>query len=238
MENTRHWILQERTGRAKQMRPTTRIEEKPEGEFWLPCAACRRETKHRPLTSVVQEGPDEYWWVESWQVVQCSGCEALSFRKHWTAGEIQYIDARTGETEYEEKEEVYPPRAVGRSKLQDAHLLPFDVRTLYEETYVALCNSLTTLSIAGIRAIVDAVCRDKGAKGRNLEKKIESLVALGILTAALLHQLRKRGNVALHRSPVRWLSEVAEAFDVIEHVLQAVYIFPAQVRERDPDFPI
>ncbi|PYO51623.1 MAG: hypothetical protein DMD83_27285, partial [Candidatus Rokuibacteriota bacterium] len=81
----------------------------------------------------------------------------------------------------------------------------------------------------GIRAIIEAVCRDRNASGEDLFEKINDLLAQGVLTkdgSDILHRLRVLGNNAAHEIKAHSATELTLAMDVAEHLLQAVYILP------------
>ena len=115
--------------------------------------------------------------------------------------------------------------------MQDAYSLPHGVYKIYEETHGALCADLTVMVGFGIRAIVEAVCIDKNMSGKNLQEKIYSLVDQGLITQAgstILHSLRFMGNAAVHEMKSHSKKELNAAFDVVEYLLQGVYILPKQ----------
>jgi hypothetical protein len=81
----------------------------------------------------------------------------------------------------------------------------------------------------GIRALVEAVCSAESAKGRTLENKIDDLVKKGILTAKnaqILHRTRLLGNRAAHEIEAPSDPELDVAFDIVENLLETVYIIP------------
>jgi len=115
--------------------------------------------------------------------------------------------------------------------MQEVYLLPRGVSTIYDEAHSALCGDLKIMAGFGIRAIVEAVCKDKEMSGRNLQIKIDSLAENGFITsdgAMILHSLRFIGNAAAHKMKAHSLEELNVAFDVIEYLLQGVYILPKQ----------
>lgn len=88
-------------------------------------------------------------------------------------------------------------------------------------------QGLPVLTGIGIRAIVETVCNDRGATGAKLFQKINSLVALKLITqqeATVLHDLRFMGNEAAHRVKGHKSDELNLAFDVVEHLLNTVYL--------------
>jgi len=173
-------------------------------------------------------GDEEIQGIDSYQVVQCLGCAALSFRSIHSNSE-DLVETYKGSYEFYETEEVYPPRVAGRSKLRDTDLLPGKVRRIYEETYKALSCELRILAAIGIRTLVESVCVDAGANGRSMEMKIDSLVGTGVLTKAeamVLHRVRFVGNTAAHEVERYDLDTLNTTFEVAENLLQSVYILP------------
>lgn len=126
-------------------------------------------------------------------------------------------------------ENLYPSRVEGRKSLKDSHLLPSKVGHIYTETHKALCDGLPILVGIGLRAIIETVCKDKAAQGKNLLENIDDLEKKGMLThdgAAILHKLRVLGNLAAHEVQPHSSEQLALALDVVEHLLEGAYIFP------------
>ncbi len=129
-----------------------------------------------------------------------------------------------------ERIEIYPSRIAGRQKLREARFLPHDVSQIYNETHLALCNKQPILAVIGIRALVETVCKEKNEAGKDLEKRIDNLVEIEILTrgnAELLHSLRILGNEAAHEVKIQPEQTLSLAMDVVEQLLNNVYILPA-----------
>jgi len=85
------------------------------------------------------------------------------------------------------------------------------------------------LGTIGIRAVVEAVCNEKKAAGKNLEDKIESLIEGGWLSptqAQFLNKSRVLGNLAAHEIKPPSASTLQIALNIIENLLQTVYILP------------
>lgn len=207
--------------------------EEPEGkEIRLPCPSCANVTFHRV---VVSARLSEWYRLEgyhqtSWyQVVQCQGCRTLSFRKVTSDNDSFFYDEMKGEHIPVERESLFPPRVNGRRQLVGAYLLPFTVYSIYKETVVSLANDSPILAGIGIRALVEAVCKERKASGRTLEKQIDDLVIQGVLTsdgAEILHSLRLMGNLAAHEAKPHTESEILIGLDVVENLLDTVYLIP------------
>ena len=137
------------------------------------------------------------------------------------------------EWEYQPLVHLYPSPEVGRSPLADVDILPEKVSRIYSETIKALNQSHEVLCGIGVRAIIETVCKDKNASGKDLHRKINSLVALGVLTqdgADILHKLRTLGNKSAHEVQPHTTKELGLALDVVDHLLLGVYILPEQAK--------
>ena len=199
----------------------------------VPCTECKRSTKHKPLASVDIEGEDWYGresiqYNVHHQIVQCQGCETISFRISSTNSEDFDIHDN-GEGEYVETVTLHPSRNEGRVSVKDTHLLPANVQRIYAETIKSMNNDQPVLAGIGIRALVETICKDKSAKGKDLSEKINDLVIIGSLTAdgaAILHKIRTLGNDAAHEVKPHKSEQLSLALDVCEHLLQGVYLLP------------
>lgn len=203
-------------------------------ERWIPCSVCDGETLHKVLVSANIHENDKYEGIQSWEeyeVVQCQGCRTISFRQNWQSTEEFTWDEVAHDMDLDDHPQIFPPRVAGRHKLRGSARLNYFIRAIYDETHSALCNHMPVLAGAGIRALVEVVCKDKGAKGSNLEQRIDDLVTIGVLGrdgAEILHSLRIMGNQSLHEITPQSEEDLNTALDVAEHLLEGVYILPAQ----------
>jgi hypothetical protein len=199
----------------------------------LTCAKCLRVTRHKVLQSVDIEGEDLGWdvsYTNNYQIVQCQGCDAISFcKRHSDSDDVEW-DHELEDAVPNVTVQLYPSRLAGRQKLRRAHSLPREVSRIYDETHAALCSKQPILAGIGIRALVETVCTEKAATGFNLEAKIDNLVAKGVLTstgAETLHSMRILGNEAAHEVKPHSEETLGLAMDVVEHLLNDVYVLPA-----------
>jgi len=196
------------------------------------CPACRIETKHLVVKAIdIQDSDDEHGmsWATSYQLVQCQGCETVSYRS--VSSNSEDVDLETNEPY--ETIDIYPVRHRERLPLDDVELVPKQLRRVYEETVQALNRNQPILCGVGVRAVIETVAKDQKATGRDLSKQIDNLVSLGVLTkdgAAILHKLRVLGNKAAHEVKAHSAKELRLAMDVVDHLLKAVYILPSQAK--------
>jgi Domain of unknown function (DUF4145) len=207
-------------------------------DLHITCSLCNNETRHEVVSSVditedVDGGEITAW--THYQIVQCLGCQSYSFRRSYACTEDIHVTP-DGEQILDEAIEVYPPRVAGKQQLRNAYHLPRQVRRIYEETYKALCSEMPILAAVGIGALVEAVCKEQNAQGYRLHNQIDDLVKQGVLTnrdAEILHKLQFMDNKAAHEVKKHDVQTLSLAFEIAEHLLQGVYIFPEEVARLD-----
>ncbi|MFW6062200.1 MAG: DUF4145 domain-containing protein [Planctomycetota bacterium] len=203
----------------------------------LVCGECEARTLHKVLSLVRRgEGSDAEYDDVAWtdyMVVACQGCESVSFCKDVTSP----MESDTTPFGYEQPVHYvtqYPKVRKSRGGLTGTHLLPDAVHRIYRETVQAVTNDLPVLAAAGIRAIVETVCNEVGAKGPNLQARIDRLQELGTVTAAgadVLHKLRFMGNEAVHEVSPPTEEGLRAALDVVDYLLQGVYVIPKKAEQ-------
>ncbi|MFF1847062.1 DUF4145 domain-containing protein [Streptomyces sp. NPDC058217] len=108
---------------------------------------------------------------------------------------------------------------------------PNAVRDLFAEGARAEAAEAYRAAGAMYRAAVEELCKDLGAAGNNLAKKINDLVNRGVTPQIMedLHEARLLGNWSLHDGLEFSAEEVA---DVAELIAEAVHILYVQPEER------
>lgn len=206
-------------------------------EIEIQCRQCSLATDHKVLCSAEMTGSDSHMnWGTSYEIIQCLGCKTVSFRTESGSSEDfhHYHDEYGNEQiEYSTTEKQYPQGrkiSAGISGL-DAFSLPEKVRVIYFETSQALTTDQPVLTGIGLRALIETVCKDKSASGKDLFNQINDLVEKKLLTPAradVLHQIRALGNTAAHEVKPHSSEQLALAMEVLDHLLEEVYVLPAK----------
>jgi len=206
--------------------------------FYSPCRQCKTKTRHSELCKSEDHGSDEYSFYSCYAVVQCLGCETKSFRYHWKDIEQAYPISED-EWEVPESTECYPQYDPSHVDLEEVYVVPKLVRSIYQESVTAVQAQALTLAGLGLRGTIEAVCNDKGVSGRDLEKRITKMAALGIISksdADRLHAIRFLGNDAAHDIKKPEKDQISVALKIINHLIQSVYIlqmFPVSTNGTD-----
>jgi hypothetical protein len=194
------------------------------------CQTCGTETAHVHIAGVSSEDcspdGDVHVW-DTYAVMQCRGCKTVSFMH--TFGNSEDYDPETGQTT--DSLLLYPSRIQGRPVLRDVWSLPTQIKQIYEETRKSIIEDLPILAGIGIRAIIETVCKEQAAEGKNLKLKIEKLSSMQLIArteANILHSLRFMGNAAAHETKAHSSQELNTAFDIVEHLLNTVYLLEEQ----------
>lgn len=206
----------------------------------LPCASCVSGKKqHRVLARVTEDGSEgdsnhSFDWHCKFDLVQCGGCLRVSYRIV-TSDSEDYDYDDDNKMSYNEHETLYPPRVEGRQSLgSDVWFLPPQIRAVYDEVLTATANQLPVLAGIGLRALVEAVCKEKQAAGVTLDQRIRWLEDNKILTpsgAKILHHIRNLGNGAAHEIKPHSKEELQLALEVVEHLFKDVYVLPTKARQ-------
>jgi len=198
------------------------------------CRRCEKETNHLVQASVSLFGTHEEYdisWASTYQIIQCRGCDTVSFREEHRDSESCYSD--------DDFTEILHPKRSHEKKSKDRKVreysdLPPTVGGIYQETIECYNNGILFLCAAGIRALVEAVCLEKNIRGGNLEQKIDQLHERGFLTkehSSVLHEHRLLGNEALHKMSVPSKAVLRVAIDIIEAILESLYEMPTKIEE-------
>jgi len=183
----------------------------------------------------IQSGDEEWWDDDKYQIIQCQGCDTISYRTlHNDIQQNQYADYDEPWTQV-----VYPIRDVESLPLLPLLNTPNNIKKIYRETIDAFNNNLNILCSAGLRSIIEGICVDRDVKdgeitnekgekrkSKHLDGKIEGLYSNGYLTktnANILHELRFLGNEALHELTSPSDEELKIAIGIIEHTVENIY---------------
>jgi len=237
---------------------TSKAEEnKTKGKkFKVYCSTCANETNHIVIQSFDTSGSEVVGdeatidWSDNYQIIQCQGCDTVSFRHlNWFSENQDYWggdDYSDGTTSW-----LFPKRTKGTLKTKDYYNAPNNLRRIYRETVDCFNNDSLILSAAGLRAIIEGICADQSItdgpieltkpdgtthiiRKNNLEGKISGLCEKGILTksnSAILHEHRYLGNDAVHDLAQPSAQELTLAIEIIEHTLESLYEIPEKAEE-------
>jgi len=170
------------------------------------------------------DGDIQVW--NHYKIVKCMGCNAVRFRESYFCTED--LDPETGNPE-ECGVRIYQEE--GDSKYQPTihEQIPEDIKKIYLETIKCFNAGANTLAGGGLRATVEAICKDQKVAGDSLRKRIDALVQQGVLAktqAGLLHEERYIGNEALHEMKTPTDQDIIDGLAIVEGLMKTIYVLP------------
>ena len=189
----------------------------------LYCITCKIETHHelkalheRDYSENVNRddpGPElEYWEAYKYRFWICCGCDSATL-------EIAYTSIAM---EQDWESQFYPKRV----DLLPKRFLQLNRRlaAIYAEIILSFSNDARVLCTIGLRTLLEGICADKGLKGKDLFTKIDGLKTMlpeNIVQG--LHEFRFMGNIAAHELQAPKRSELRQAIEVMEDLLNFLY---------------
>ncbi|MGD0707233.1 MAG: DUF4145 domain-containing protein [Anaerolineaceae bacterium] len=182
------------------------------------CNFCKTETNHvcQSEYSIVREYERDFWEEKRYRLWICAGCDNAIL-------EVAYQDAGYG-SEDNWDINYYPKQEENDLVAKSFIKLSPKLNNLYRETIQSFNNGLAILCAAGLRALIEGICDDKGMEGKNLEAKIDSLK--NILPANIvtnIHGFRFIGNAAIHELNPPKIEALQLAIEIVEDLLNFLY---------------
>jgi hypothetical protein len=188
------------------------------------CNQCNGDTHHflHAEQRRIEHDDEEnspYWEETFYRFWTCAGCDTGTLEEAWTSAAMRDTE---GEHVYELS--YHPPRSGSTLRAKVFRQLPSGLNAIYKEAVAAFNHRLFITCAAGLRALIEGICEDRGIKGRNLEKRIDGLEsALPKNIVQSLHGFRFMGNEALHRLTAPNATNLRLAIDVSEDLLNFLY---------------
>lgn len=198
------------------------------------CQSCNNTTNHKILAHKSLDSrsidPNEYHYGIEYYMLECLGCETVSFRKEDHDYEAYW---QTAEDEYEHNisVDIYPHFIQNHKGLKSYWSLPDIVKDIYSQSLLAIQEEAYTLAGLGLRATIEAICNEQNINGKDLKIRINKMKTEGLISkkdASRLHAIRFMGNDAAHEIKKASKNSVLLALEIIEHLITSVYIFDTQ----------
>jgi len=204
-------------------------------KIWSECNHCKCSTRHEILHKhSFESNPQEYHYEVIHMLIQCLGCETVSFRKESHDYEAHYQVAED-EWEHDTTIDIYPHFIEGHNGLEKIWGIPNIVQSVYKESILAIQEGAFTLAGLGLRATIEAICNEQDIKGKDLQKRINAMVREGLISkkdANRLHSIRFMGNDAAHDIKKAKKASVLIALKIVEHLITTVYILDSEVKSH------
>jgi Domain of unknown function (DUF4145) len=127
----------------------------------------------------------------------------------------------------------YFPPAVVRDPPKWRFRLQVDMREVMEEIYRSIDSDNVRLPMMGARTLLDMVILEKIGDVGTFKEKLLELEKEGLVSPRnreALYAALEVGNAAARRGHAATKSEVQDVMDIVETMLQAIYVFPSSRR--------
>ena len=198
------------------------------------CNLCLRKTKHTVLYTItkqdVTETHEENFDVEEtvYILAECDGCEYLTMKTSWSInGEGDMVDQ-------------YPPALTRRRPpwMHELFLEDFlDEQSKYkllQELYTGIGAQNWWLTMLGVRSLLEFVMVEKVGHNGNFVKNLEKFLEGGFISKIQLDALGpliEAGHATTHRGYQPTAEDVNVVMDILENVLESIYVTTAKAKK-------
>ncbi|MBN2751867.1 MAG: DUF4145 domain-containing protein [Rhodospirillaceae bacterium] len=200
------------------------------------CPCCGGERNHNVLAKVESPNPPFSLGYDRYYIVECAGCENTAFFHEFGPPWVLEYDPVTGEASKFASTSRYP--ACHQRQRLTFPLGSFfgndyasDVYRIYDETYDALGNNLSTLCAYGSRTIIDIIVTHLADDRGSFPDKIKRLAASNVITTAQASSITAAfdaGSASAHRGWCPQEADVLILLDVAEMLINQFVINPAR----------
>lgn len=200
------------------------------------CKNCRGLRKHTILFEKKIRGEHEdynYQWINIYRVIECSGCENISFAHVY--GDSEMVEFINGKAEYYNETKIFPYYLENGIELGKVRLLPSSIKVIYNETIESLKSNCFILTAGGFRAIIEAICNHLKISKSDLSNRINLLHSNGYLSlneSKRLHSVRFLGNDSLHEMEVPKKEQLNIVLEILNHLLENLFIHDKIIAEN------
>ncbi|ACB74341.1 DUF4145 domain-containing protein [Opitutus terrae] len=210
------------------------------------CNTCHAETLHDVLFEKKENGSEDITedfliqWGARWRVIQCRGCESIAMRLDaWNSEALDEKGRPEVETKY------FPPRIFRQfPKWLRGDVLtqtcPDEVEGLMKELYVALQNDSRAAATMLIRAIFEHTMIDKVGDQKSFTANLNKFEAQGFIGKKhreVVGSMLEAGHASIHRAFVPAKEDLITLVDILEGVLQVVYVQVPKADEMKKRIP-
>jgi len=214
------------------------------------CAACGPNRLADVVANYRKHDEDEsngIWTETDYRILRCRGCEEVYFQTDSSFSEdADYrINPHTGEEEaFLPHKITYWPALSKREQPRWAYELSAvdsDLRSLFDDVYIAFDNDLRVLSAIGIRTVFDRASELLGVDpAKTFGEKLTELAQLGKIGTSekdTLDVLADAGSAAAHRGWKPEPEELDTMTSIIEAFLYRAFILDSAAKHLKSKVP-
>jgi hypothetical protein len=202
------------------------------------CNDCSHMTNHRVAAqheqrevdyTIPEDPQSQVIFNTTWDMLECCGCGSVTLRRTWSFSQTN-----------ERTVDYFPPRVSRRLPAWHYELPNSNMQSLLKEVYAALYADSRRLAMMGARTLIDMVFVEKVGDRGTFQQKLAELVAKGFVSqrnGRFLEAALDAGSAAAHRGHLPTAVDVNRVMDIIENLLQAVYLLENAAEELKKTTP-
>lgn len=205
------------------------------------CRRCGGERNHLALGEKVINWTDDYVdGGDAWYIVQCRGCDTVTFRhESWFSEDIEMTEEGPVP---KVKVDLYPPAPLRKMPEWNHHfVLDFTqsdrwIFNLHEDIYRALGLRAYSLAAMGLRAIADHIVTSRAGDRGSFKDKLERMRDGGLFTAKQLEVIFAAfdaGSASAHRGYEPSEEDALTQLDIVESLMEQFYIIPMRHAKQE-----
>jgi Domain of unknown function (DUF4145) len=198
------------------------------------CDVCRGDKNHVVLHSEKRgDNTEDMFWSAEYMLLQCQGCDHVSFRMESSSSEDWPGDGPNVE--------IFPRTKVTRQRpvwfedfLGFDSALPVPLNKMLRQVYEAFDEKLFWLVIMGTRAVIEAVMISKVGDQKSFAENLSQFSKQGYITDShrqALNAAIDEGSAAIHKAKITNSATALAAIQVMENVLEAIYVLPEHEKQ-------
>lgn len=154
----------------------------------------------------------------NWYLLSCPVCGKVTLRE-------EYVDEISRDY-YTNIETLYPKSTI------DYTGVPENIKTAFESA-LKVKNIDPAICSLALRRVLEAICKEKGAQGKNLEHMIHDMIDKGILPPMFDDAcwiVRQLGNSAAHGDNTKFsIYQVDQTIDFMQNIINYLYSLPVKM---------
>ena len=170
------------------------------------------------------------------RLITCAGCKSVSLER--ICGHSEDWDSETG-VNYSYT--YSPPRTYRpEPRWLDESAIPEYARTSLREIYIAVQNDARSLAVMGIRALLEALMIKTVGDYGTFDNNLNAFVQAGHVSQGqkeMFQSTLEVGHAAMHRGFMPNVDALVACMDATEHVIQSLFVFPAQSAALNKSIP-
>lgn len=168
-----------------------------------------------------------YYGYYKYQIYNCPICNKPTvLQLYWDVSQV--AEEPEGQLVDVIDEEVIFPTISFKDKY-----IPDQIKKAYESALKTRYID-SSVCLMALRRTLEIICKEKGAIGDNLWKKIEDLSNKGVLPPELKHAsliTKKYGNIGAHENIDIASTELDRIIDFVKYIIEYLYILPGKIEE-------